>query len=193
MLRTIALVLIATCFACNAFAADETHRGKCTIVNAKDQLVVIGIYRPSEAGIEERLVAVPAKTQVEGIPVTLSDDEQFIIAYKAVDDGNGIKRANPIKIYDCKRISFIAKKRDAGTPDVLVEYHGFNESFPRLREGTRSLYIPDTESEAKRVLRDSNRKSTIVEACSQSLSTLNKTNTRQNHVLQRICRAYPAY
>jgi hypothetical protein len=131
-------------------------------VNPNDQLVVIGFYRPSETGIEERLVAVPAKTQIEGIPIVLSDDEQFIIAYKAVDDGNGIKRANPIKIYDYKRIQIIAKKNDTGIPDVLIKYSGFYE-FPPTRDG-QSLYIPNTQSEATRVLRESNQKSTIVEA-----------------------------
>jgi hypothetical protein len=43
-------------------------------------------------------------------------------------------------------------------------YHRFNEAFPRRGDGTRSLYIPDTEGEANRVMLESNRKSSIVEA-----------------------------
>lgn len=163
MLRTAVRFLAIICFASNTFGAD-TATGICTIVNPESQPVVIGIYRPSINGIEERIIAVPAKTQIHGIPIYLSEDDQFAIAYKADAEGDEIKRATPIKLFGHRRINFITKKRDANTPDVLIEFRGFDETFGDLRDQNGALYIPIGELDAKRVIRDSNQKSTVVDS-----------------------------
>ena len=163
MFRTVVYCLAIICVACNAFGED-TATGTCTIVNPENQLVVIGIYRPSTNGIEERIIAVPAKTQIHGIPIYLSEDDQFAIAYKADREGDEIKRASPIKLFGHRIINVITEKRDANTPDVLIEFRGFNETYGDLRDQNNVLYIPKSELDAKGVIRDSNRKSTVVDS-----------------------------
>lgn len=163
MFQTVVRCLAIMCVACNAYG-DETATGTCTIVNSENQVVVIGIYRPTMNGIEERIIPVPAKTQIHGIPIYLSNNDQFAIAYKADAQGDEIKRATPIKLFGHRRINLITKKRDANAPDVLIEFRGFNETYGDLRDQNRALYIPIDESDAKRIICDSNKKSTVVDS-----------------------------
>lgn len=161
MFRTVVRCLAIMCVASIAYG-DETATGTCTIVNPVDQAVVIGIYRPTINGIEERIIPVPAKTQIHGIPIYLSDNDQFAIAYKAKAQGDEIIRATPIKLFGHRRINLITKKADATIPDVLIEFRGFNETYGDLRDQNSSLHIPRIELDAKRIIRESNQKNTVV-------------------------------
>ncbi len=163
MVRAFTACVATLCVAFTTHAAYDNESGTCSIVNPNDQSVVIGIYRPTANGIEERLVTVPAKSQIDKIPIPLTDDDQFAIAYRAEAIRDELKRGNPIKIYGHRRINIIRNKIDPTTPDVLIEFRGFNETFGDLRDQNRALYIPISEGEAKRVVRDANQKSTVGE------------------------------
>lgn len=164
MIRAISCCFAIVFVACIAHSADHDQSGTCSIVNPHDQPVVIGIYRPSNEGIEERLVAVSGKSQIDKIPFLLTADDQFVIAYRAEEIGDELQRARPIKIYGHRRINIIRKKKDSDTPDVLIEFRGFDMTFGDRRDQNRALYIPDSESEAKRVILDANQKSKVVES-----------------------------
>ena len=49
--------------------AEESSVGTCTIINTTDHPIVIGLYKPSTKGIAERIVSVPAKTELRDVPV----------------------------------------------------------------------------------------------------------------------------
>ncbi len=164
MCRTMAVGITMLFVLSTSLVANDNESGTCSIVNPGDQTAVIGIYRPTAKGIEERLVTVPAKSQIDKVPILLTDDDQFAIAYKAEETGGKLKRADPIKIYGHRRINFIRQKKSNDTPDVLIEFRGFDETFGDLRDQNRALYIPSSESEAVRVLRDANHKTTVVKA-----------------------------
>jgi hypothetical protein len=62
---------------------DETQVGRCTIVNSTGHPIVIGLYKPSKNGISEKLVHVPPRTELYDVPIPVTDDAQFVIAYSA--------------------------------------------------------------------------------------------------------------
>lgn len=161
LLIAIALVLSQSMIV----TADDPRTGNCTILNTTDHPIVIGIYRPSDDGISERLVRVAPKTQVENIPLQLVDDSQFVIAYEASLSDGTISRSKPVAIVGHTLLKYIKKKNsDSELPDVLIQYYG-NPSNHRLRPGpfNNALSVPDTESVAQRVLRDANHSSQLIE------------------------------
>jgi len=162
LIRILTCIAI-TCSVGDVHSADKSNSGTCTIVNAKDDDVVIGIYRPTAKGVEERLVEVPARSQIDGVPILLTEGDHFAIAYRAEGNGDTIKRASPIKIAGHRRINFIRKKSDAKSPDVLIEFRGF-PTFVDDRDTHQALYIPYSEGEAKRVIDAANKTTKVVEA-----------------------------
>ena len=140
---------------------DETPVGSCTIVNTEDHPVVIGLYKPSTDGISERLVSVPPRTELYDVPIPVSDDAQFVIAYSATMEGDEIRRAVPIVICGHKRLRFLKNNRRQVTLDAMIEYRGGSGS--NLGDDRNiALYLPDSQVEAREVLRRANRTSTPV-------------------------------
>lgn len=161
LLITITLVLSQSLIV----TADDQRAGNCTILNTTDHPIVIGLYRPSDDGINERLVMVAPTTQVENIPLQLVADAQFVIAYEASLSDGAIIRSKPVAIVGHSLLNYIKRKNGASElPDVLIQYRG-GYSVHRSRPGpfNNALYIPDTESEAQRVVRDANHSSQLIE------------------------------
>lgn len=102
---------------------DEAQVGSCTIVNTEDHPVVIGLYTPSTDGVSERLVSVPPRTELYDVPVAVTDDAQFVIAYAATMEGDKVRRASPIQICGHKRLSFLRDKHQM-THDAMIVYRG---------------------------------------------------------------------
>ena len=144
--------------------ADDSEEGRCMILNTSDHPVVIGLYQPTDDGIKERLVKVASKTQMADIPVELATDAQFVIAYEASVDDATISRAKPVAIRGHTVLRYIRKRVDTKLPHVMIQYRG-SSSIHGTRPGpfNTALYLPDSASEAKRVLRDANHTSRLIE------------------------------
>lgn len=164
MLRLSILALTMVLLHPPILSAKESKEGQCTILNTTDHPIVIGLYRPSEDGIEEQLVKVASKTQVDKIPVHLVADAQFVVAYEASLGDSGVSRSKPVFILGHTVLKYIKKKNESSLPDVVIHYRG-GSSIHRSRPGpfNIALYLPDAESEAKRVLRDANHTSKLIE------------------------------
>ncbi len=140
---------------------DENQVGRCTIVNTADHPIVIGLYKPSENGISEKLVSVPPRTELYDVPIPVTDDAQFVIAYCATMEGDKVRRANPIQIYGHQRLRFLKDKRHQLTRDAMIEYRGGYD--PRSAfDGNHALWLPGSQVEAQSVLKRANQRSTPV-------------------------------
>jgi hypothetical protein len=121
---------------------------------------VIGLYKPSKNGISERLVNVRPKTELYDVPIPVTDDAQFVIAYSATMERDKVNRANPIQICGHKRLRFIKNDKHKETSDVMIHYRGVSAfDLSSRHDRNNALYLPDYQVEAKRVLRDANQTS----------------------------------
>ena len=164
MVRTLSVFAALSALVCINGNADESLRGQCVILNTTEHPVVIGLYRPSSEGIEERLINVPPKASVHSISIELTKDEQFVVAYRALSDGKLISRSIPIRVDGHERMNLITKRDNPATPDVLIAYRGGVDPNFRGRDSlNKSLFLPDTEIEAQHILRNANQTTTIVD------------------------------
>ncbi len=141
--------------------ANEPTEGNCMIINTTSDPVTIGIYRTSLTGISEQIVNVAPKTELSAVPIKMVADAQFVVAYKAALKGDKVERATPIQILGQKQVRNIRKAKDPETPLVLIHFRG-GSIHGRPDVFNTALYIPDAESEGRRVLRDANHTQTLV-------------------------------
>jgi hypothetical protein len=130
------------------------------IVNSSDHPIVIGLYTPSKDGISEKLVNVPPKTELYDVPIPVTDNAQFVIAYCATTEGDQVRRAKPIEICGHKRLRFLKDGRRQITRDAMIVYRGGYE--PRSFDFNNALWLPDYHIEAQNVLRRANQTSKIM-------------------------------
>ena len=165
MLRQLLFAFIIALSQPMILAANESEEGNCTILNTADHPIVIGLYQPTEDGISEQLVEVAPKTQIMNVPVQLVADAQFVIAYEASLRDNPILRSKPVAIVGHTLLKYMKKKSESEMPDVMIQYRGGSSIAQRSRPDpfNTALYVPGTESEAKRILREANHTSQLIE------------------------------
>lgn len=90
-----------------------------TIWNTQNHDVVVGVYTPLNGGIEETLVAVPAYTAIEEVPIPLIANDQFAVAYKAKVVGGQLLRVKPLAIVGLGPLHVVNRDKN---PYAILRY-----------------------------------------------------------------------